>query len=236
LRGELILANLDRLRTGMESAELTGPDGAAVMVPLDPLKGPAANADAWFRRYKKAKAALAVVRERLDDAREEAEVIGLAQEELARTADSDRLAALRSRLATIGLIAGRGGGRTARPAAAAPFRTIDVDGWEVLVGTSAAGNDYLTTTIARPDDLWLHAEGMPGSHVVVRNPRKADVPPAVLKRAASLAAWYSKGRGATKVPVAYTAAKYVRKPRGARTGAVVLAERKTIMAAPEPFH
>jgi predicted ribosome quality control (RQC) complex YloA/Tae2 family protein len=88
--------------------------------------------------------------------------------------------------------------------------------------------------LARPDDLWLHAEGMPGSHVVVRNPGKRDIPAGVMRKAASLAAYYSKGKGSAKVPVAYTPAALVKKPRGAPPGTVVLAERKTVMAVPEP--
>jgi predicted ribosome quality control (RQC) complex YloA/Tae2 family protein len=102
------------------------------------------------------------------------------------------------------------------------------------VGKSAAGNDYITMKLARPDDLWLHAEGMPGSHVVVRNPGKRDIPDGVLKKAASLAAWYSKGKNSAKIPVAYTRAAYVKKPKGAAPGSVVLVERKTMMAVPEP--
>ena len=235
LMGDLVLANLTSVRAGREQVELAGPEGAPVIVPLDPAKGPAENAAALFRRYKKAKAALAVVRERLEDAREEADLIGLAQEDLAQASDGERIAALAARLVRLGLLPGRTGGRKAAPrAAATPYRTYVIDGWEVLVGASAAGNDYLTMKVARPDDLWLHAEGMPGSHVVVRNPGKREVPSGVLKRAASLAAWHSKGRGATKVPVAFTEAKFVRKPKGARAGTVVLAERRTIMAVPEP--
>ena len=88
--------------------------------------------------------------------------------------------------------------------------------------------------LARPDDLWLHAEGMPGSHVVVRNPGKRDIPEGVLRRAASLAAYYSKGKGSAKVPGAYTPAGQVKKPKGAAAGMVILTGRKTMMAAPEP--
>ena len=106
-------------------------------------------------------------------------------------------------------------------------------GWEILVGKSAAGNDYITMKLARPDDLWLHAEGMAGSHVVIRNPGKRDIPEGVLKKAASLAAYYSKGKNSTKVPVAYTRAAYVHKPKGAAPGSVVLGSRRTMMAAPE---
>jgi predicted ribosome quality control (RQC) complex YloA/Tae2 family protein len=87
--------------------------------------------------------------------------------------------------------------------------------------------------LARPDDLWLHAEGMPGSHVVVRNPGVRDIPEGILRKAASLAAYYSKGKSSAKVPVAYTRAALVKKPKGAAQGTVVLTGRKTIMAVPE---
>jgi predicted ribosome quality control (RQC) complex YloA/Tae2 family protein len=113
------------------------------------------------------------------------------------------------------------------------FRKIRYRGWEIVVGKSAAGNDHITTKLARANDLWLHAEGMPGSHVLVRNPDKREVPPEVLARAASLAAFYSKGRHAGKVPVTYTLARNVKKPRGAKPGLVTLSERKTIMAFPQ---
>jgi len=74
---------------------------------------------------------------------------------------------------------------------------------------------------------------MPGSHVLVRNPEGRDIPPAVLDKAASLAAFHSKGKAAGKVAVAYTLARYVKKPKGAKPGLVTLLERKTIMAVPE---
>ena len=101
------------------------------------------------------------------------------------------------------------------------------------MGKSAAGNDHLTMKLARPDDLWLHAEGMPGSHVIVRNPNALIIPPDVLVKAASLAAFHSKGRNAGKVPVTYTRAGLVKKPKGAKPGLVMLQERKSLMVIPE---
>ena len=112
-------------------------------------------------------------------------------------------------------------------------RIFQFDGWEILVGKNAKGNDRLTRHVARPDDLWLHAEGMSGSHVVIRNPQRKDVPPEIIRKAASLAAYYSKGRNAAAVPVAYTHAKFVKKPKGAPPGLVTLTRRQTLMAKPE---
>ena len=105
-----------------------------------------------------------------------------------------------------------------------PYRTLDVDGFAVLVGKSDADNDVLTFEVAEPHDVWMHVAGYSGSHVVVRNPdRLPALPPPVLDRAAALAAWYSKGRAARTVEVHVCRAGDVSKPRGFPAGKVLLA-------------
>jgi predicted ribosome quality control (RQC) complex YloA/Tae2 family protein len=233
--GDLLLANKHRITKGQERAELPGYDGKPVSIRLDPARSPAENAKRYFQRYKKAKAGLAMMRERLAEAREEAAFLRTVSEDLEAAEDRDGLLTVRSLLAQRGYVrdaAGNSAGK--RVAASPPFRTVEHEGWRILVGKSAAGNDYITMKLARPDDLWLHAEGMPGSHVVVRNPGIRDIPEGVLRKAASLAAYYSKGKGSAKVPVAYTRAALVKKPKGAAQGTVVLTGRRTIMAVPEP--
>lgn len=230
-QGELVLAHLRLLQRGMESCELPDGEGNTITVLLDRRRTPAENAELLFRRYKKAKAGLALLQERLRDAQDEENLVRSLLDRL-ETTDDDGLDALEEQVRKNGYGGGAGPRREKGPSAQAPFRTVHHREWEILIGRSAAGNDYITLSLARPEDLWFHAEGMPGSHVLVRNPRKAEVPPAVIERAASLAAYYSKGKGATKVPVAYTEAKYVRKPKGARPGSVVLRERRSCMAVP----
>jgi predicted ribosome quality control (RQC) complex YloA/Tae2 family protein len=233
--GELILANLRSLRKGAESAELSGYDGRTVMVRLDPRLSPGENADRYFRRYKKAKAGLALITRRLAEARAGASSLRELLSELAAAEDIHAITALHGKLVKKGLVKGKIGkkNREKKEQAAPAYRKFGHQGWEIFVGRSAAGNDELTLKLARPDDLWLHAEGMPGSHVLVRNPKAGEVPPDVLMKAASLAAYYSKGRGAGKVPVAYTPAKFVKKPKGAKPGTVTLSRRRTVMAKPE---
>ena len=112
--------------------------------------------------------------------------------------------------------------RRERPPAA-NYETFEADGYEILVGASARDNDRLTFDVAAPQDLWLHVGGMPGSHVVVRNPDGDDVPRPVVKRAAELAAFHSKARAAGgKVNVHVCRACDVSKPRGAKPGSVRL--------------
>jgi predicted ribosome quality control (RQC) complex YloA/Tae2 family protein len=115
-----------------------------------------------------------------------------------------------------------------------PYRTLAVGGFEVLVGRGDAENDALTFEVADPHDVWLHvAGGTPGSHVVIRNPGRGEVPRLVIETAASLAAWYSKARSAAKVEVHFCRVADVSKPRGAPTGLVELSRYKSVRVKPE---
>jgi predicted ribosome quality control (RQC) complex YloA/Tae2 family protein len=109
------------------------------------------------------------------------------------------------------------------------YRKFEHGGFEILLGRSARDNDRLTLRIAAPHDLWLHAAGYAGSHVVIRNPAKGEVPRPILEAAAQLAAYHSKARGATgKVPVHVCPAGEVRKRPGAPPGQVMLKGGSTI--------
>ena len=117
------------------------------------------------------------------------------------------------------------------------YRTLHVEGFEVLVGKGDAENDRLTFALAEPHDLWLHVAGPAGSHVVVRNPEKLDeVPRAVIERAAELAAWHSKARGSRgKVDVHLCRVADVTKPRGFAPGEVLLRRWRSLKVYPRGF-
>lgn len=112
-------------------------------------------------------------------------------------------------------------------------RFVSSDGFEILVGKKAKDNDYLTFRIARSLDTWLHAADYPGSHVVVRNNGKKEIPNRTLVEAAELAAFYSDAREKPKAAVNYTQKKFVNKPRRAAAGLVSLASFKTILVEPK---
>jgi predicted ribosome quality control (RQC) complex YloA/Tae2 family protein len=114
-----------------------------------------------------------------------------------------------------------------------PYRTLVVEGFEVLIGRGDEDNDFLTFEVAEPRDLWLHvAGGTPGSHVIVRNPDGATVPSTVVDVAAAAAAWYSKARSARNVEVHVCRASDVSKPRGSPAGLVELARYKSLRVRP----
>lgn len=106
------------------------------------------------------------------------------------------------------------------------------DGYDILVGRAARDNDNLTFKIAKPNDLWLHAADYPGSHVVIRNPTRKDIPHRTLVEAAQLAAHFSQAKKDPKVDVHYTSRKFLSKPKGAGPGLVRLQRFKNITVAP----
>ncbi len=114
------------------------------------------------------------------------------------------------------------------------FREFDLgDNYKLYVGRNAANNDELTMKFAKPNDLWMHARGSSGSHSVVRLDKEIKLPKHILTKAAEITAYYSGSRNAKYVPVVYTFKKYVRKPKGANAGAVVINKEDVIMVEPK---
>ena len=105
--------------------------------------------------------------------------------------------------------------------------------FEALAGKTDADNDQLSFMVARAGDLWFHVRGQPGSHVILRHPDGEQPDKAIIKQAASIAAWHSKARKAGTVPVCYTEARHVGKPRGAKPGSVTIKREKIIKVRPE---
>ncbi|KAA9332702.1 NFACT RNA binding domain-containing protein [Adhaeribacter soli] len=117
-----------------------------------------------------------------------------------------------------------------------PFREFSSEGFKILVGKSAKNNDILTQKHTHKDDLWLHAKDVSGSHVVIKYQSGKTFPTSVIEKAAQLAAYYSKRKTDSLCPVIYTPKKFVRKPKGAAPGSVVVERENVLLVTPEnPF-
>lgn len=240
VHGETLAIHLHTLTQGMAEAVLTDAEGVERTIPLDPAKPPHANMEECFRKARKADRGRETIAERLADAETRAEALAAATADLATVAgdDADALVSLNDwRAAHVDLLPRRGakGERIAAPRRVdLPFRRYRLDDrWDVWVGRDNKENDELTHRASRPDDWWFHAQGVPGSHVILRADGKPDqVPKTVLARAAAIAAWYSKARTSGLAPVMMTLRKYVRKPRKAAPGAALPSREKTVMVEP----
>jgi predicted ribosome quality control (RQC) complex YloA/Tae2 family protein len=244
-RAEALAANLHDLAAGPEAFELIDPrDGETLTVPVDPALTPAANMDEWFRRARKAVKGREVVAERLDEAQQELETIREAAaalefslaEEGTDVETLERLQDWQDQYPD--LIAppkkGRPGGKHGPEAPARPFRRYLIEGrWEVWIGRNNKENDELTHRAAHAKDIWLHAQGVSGSHVILRAEGNPDrIPAKIIAKAAALAALHSKAKHAGLVPVIWTERRYVRKPRKALPGTAVCLQEKNLFVEP----
>lgn len=116
---------------------------------------------------------------------------------------------------------------------AAPLHFVSDDGYDIYVGKNNTQNDYVTLKLSRSTDIWFHTKGVHGSHVLVKTADAMAVPESTYLQAASLAAYYSKGRASLIVPVDYTEVKNVKKPSGAKPGMVIYFDYNTINARPD---
>jgi predicted ribosome quality control (RQC) complex YloA/Tae2 family protein len=228
--GDLLLANLRLVPRGAERVRLMGWEREIVEIDLDPSLDPAENAARWYdaaRRRERADrrlpALLADARNELArwrEARESVETGGLpawAERDLERSTRTQE------------------GGGSSEQEQARPYRVYHTSGGlEARVGRSAKDNDRLTFGNSAPNDIWLHARSVAGSHVILRwTDTEASPPARDLEEAATLAALYSKARTSSLVPVDWTRRKHVRKPRGAPPGAVIPQRVKTVFVTPD---
>ena len=229
---ELITANIYRIRRGdrtLECEDYCEPGCPQVKIELDPLKTPQQNAAALYKEYNKLKTAEQHLTGLIADGERSLDYLNSVLDELERVETDRDVSDIRRELLDTGYIRRGKGGKSERVRAQAPYKFVTDDGFEVLVGRSNAQNDELTCKFARRTDLWLHTQRVHGSHVIIRCEGE-DVPLQTLQQAASLAAYYSQGRTAGKIPVDYTMVRNVRKPSGALPGKVIYTDYKTILA------
>ncbi|MEW6542285.1 MAG: NFACT family protein [Nitrospirota bacterium] len=231
--GELLKANLGRIKKGQEQIAVVDyfdPALPELVIPLDPAKGPQGNMDDCFRKHRKHLSAQQEIRPRLEAAERElervrAEMAALQREEWTPSPPESAPARQdRSRP-----IARHPSPVTRHPSRSGPFRRFaSADGLPIYVGRNARENEELTFKFAHSDDLWLHAQGAPGSHVVVRLGKGDAPPPETLKDAATLALLYSDLKKSGKGEVIYTRRKWVRKAKGQPPGTVTVTQEKAV--------
>jgi predicted ribosome quality control (RQC) complex YloA/Tae2 family protein len=227
--GAALMVNLNRFSKGMTRVTVADEAGD-LTIPVDPKLAPVQNAQRYFERAKKARVADEESRARLHELQLRMNtgehLIALAKRPASGDAWREFLTANQHDLDLFGL------GEKSKEREGLPFRIFTVDGgFMVWAGKSSSNNDLLTTKYAKPDDLWFHARGAGGSHVVLKiSSGKGEPGKRARAQAAAIAAYYSKMKNARTVPVAMTERKYVRKPKGAPPGTVVI-ERETVIFA-----
>ena len=232
--GEAVNANLYQLKKGMTEATLpdwNDPAGGTITVPLDIRLTPGQNAQKYFKKYQKARSAREIAAQQRDKTLAEIDYLEGMLLDVDKCVGESELEEIRQELVRTGYMKKTTSRKQQRQLPQSrPYRYLSDDGIEILIGKNAAQNDRITLG-AKPEEIWLHAKDMPGSHVIIC--REGEIPHTTMKQAAMLAAWYSKGQRSSMVPVDYTLRKYVKKPSGAAPGRVIYTHQKTAYMTPE---
>jgi predicted ribosome quality control (RQC) complex YloA/Tae2 family protein len=230
--GELILAYQYTIHKGQ--AELSAhydPDQPPLSIKLDPTLTPLENAQAYFSRYNKAKRALDDVPRLIKETQAELDYVQQLATDLRHAGNWSEIDEVMGALQARGHLKGKSVRRLGGGGQSAPLRLLLGDQFVVWVGRNSRQNELVTFRRGSPEDLWLHARGVPGAHVVIKFDGRT-IPDDIIAQAASLAAYYSASRGEGSVLVDVTRVKYVKKIKGAAPGMVTYRNESPRSAAP----
>ncbi len=236
--GELITANIYAITPNMtvlSAVDYYQEDMPTVLIQLDPTKTPAENAQHYYKKYNKAKRTLSALEIQKKQNEDELAYLESILNALDTAQEDADLNDIKNELAEAGFIHRQNTKKDSRkPKKSKPMHFISSDGFHIFVGKSNLQNDELTLKFAESTDIWLHTKEIPGSHVIIRtNGKPDDVPDQTLTEAALLAAYYSKAKQSSMVPVDYTQRKNIKKPNGAKPGKVIYYTNQTMYVTPE---
>ena len=232
--GDLLLANqntAERNGTAIRVRDFFEKDAPVIEIEADETDSIFEAAQKYFRRYAKARNARSAIESRLQNIQEELQRLEKLGEAIEKAISDHDEEGLTEFVGKKGPKAQKLKKEAATPSGIRFY--LSSGGFEIMVGKKAKDNDYLTSRVANSRDTWMHAADYPGSHVVIRNPDKKEIPHRTLIEAAQLAAFYSQGKKQPKAAVNYTQKKFVSKPKGAAPGLVRLASFKTILVEPK---
>ena len=232
--GELLQANLHKAQTGMTSVTVENyyDNCAPFTIPLRPDRSPQQNAQLYFKKYNKAKTSARVVAELIAKDKEDLSYLDSVFMALCDCESSADVDMIREELIRTGFSKNRrkNNGRASAPSK--PRKFLSSSGLTILVGRNNVQNDQLTVKLSRKDDLWLHTKSIHSSHVLIQSGGKEIDDDAILE-AASICAYFSKGKNAPKVEVDYCPVSHVKKPAGARPGMVVYENYWSVLVEPK---
>jgi len=238
LLGELITANIYSIKPGQTTASVinfydeTAPE---IEIALDPTLTPAENAQRYFKKYNKQKRTFEAANEQIIATDEDLFYLESILNSLNTNLSTQDIEDIRAELREQGFIKKAPAAKNkVKPVVkkASPMRFKSSDGFDIYVGKSNKQNDELTMEFAEPYDLWLHTKNIPGSHVIIK--ANGQTPPnRTIEEAAHLAAFFSKARGGSLVPVDYAEKRFVKKPNGAKPGAVIYTTHNTAYITPD---
>ncbi|APH05309.1 Rqc2 family fibronectin-binding protein [Bacillus weihaiensis] len=232
LFGELLTANLYSIKRGDKYAEVINyydEENNTVRIPLNTQKTPSENAQKYFSKYQKAKNSVEVIREQIKLAESEIVYFDALAQQMESASPKD-IEEIREELMEGGYIKQRQSRSKKKKTIKPSLESyIASDGTEIIVGKNNKQNDFLTNKVAARDEIWLHTKDIPGSHVVIRSKSPSEE---TILEAANIAAYFSKAKNSSSVPVDFTAIRHVKKPSGSKPGFVIYDNQQTVYVTP----
>lgn len=234
LYGELILANLYRLEKGVSFYEVENyyDNCNITKIPCNPALSPTENQKKYYKEYRKAQTAEKMLAELIVGAEQEIVYLESVLDELSRADTDSEISAIRLELQNGGYIKNTKGKKQKPPKELPPIEFKSSDGFKILVGRNNVQNEKLSLKTASKNDMWLHTQKIPGSHVVIFGEGR-EISDEAIEQAAVIAAYHSNAKDSSLVPVDYTRAKELKKPSGGKTGMVIYHEYWSIIVKPD---
>ena len=232
---DTLMSNIYMIKKGETSCTLNNIYTNEMMeIGLSPLLTPVENAQVYYKRYNKYKRAIEEINKQKQETKDLLQYLQSLDTSLQTATNKIEVAEIRQELISEGIISEnkKGKGKASLPKSAPLSISLSHD-TVVYVGKNNKQNDFVTFTIAKPHDLWFHTKGFPGSHVILKTalskPTEAEI-----ETAANLAAYFSKARNSSNVPVDCAEKRFVKKPSGAKPGFVIYTNQQTLYVTPDP--
>ena len=235
INAELISANLYRLEKGAPFYDIENyyDENRIIRIKADPALSPTANSQKYFKEYRKAKTAEKMLTELIEKNKEELEYLESVLDALSRADGEEEIGEIRRELSDNGYMKSKQkDSKNKAQKTLPPKKFTSSDGFTILVGRNNVQNDKLSLKTARGNDLWLHTQKIHGSHVIILAEGK-EISNLAIEEAAVIAAYNSKARYSSQVPVDYTPAKNLKKPNGAKPGFVIYHVYSTLFVKPD---
>ena len=227
-----LMASLYQVKKGAVSCTIPKIyDGASLQIALSPVLTPAENAQKYYKKYKKLKRAQAEIAVQLAEATDTRNYLESVEECLHLATSRQETEEIKEELQKAGIIPAPKR-KTQISAKSSPVRIVFSDSTTIYIGKNNRQNEEVTFKIGTGSDFWLHVQKIPGSHVLIKTSLPEPEPEA-LEAAVQLAAWFSKARGGSQIPVDCVPRRFVKKPSGAKPGFVIFTNQKTYYATPD---
>lgn len=234
IKGELITSYIYMIEKGMESVDVANfydSEYKNIKISLNTNFTPSENAQKYFKKYNKLKTAKKEITSQMEITKEEIDYLENIMLSIENCENLAELMDIREELGKVGYLRSKNNSKKETKLTTKPHEFVSSNGFKILVGKNNKQNDHLTLKVASNEDIWMHTKNIPGSHVIIKTEGK-EVPDETIFEGAMLAAFFSKSKMSSQVPVDYTKKKNVKKPNGAKPGMVIYDTNNTIYVTP----